>query len=189
MSEVYFEKSSIRKKYIDLRKNIKDRDRKSLKILNSLIGTKEYKNSKVIGLYKSLESEVNTADFLNYFLVDGKIVAFPKVKGNALVFYKIDGANDTFEKSKFGVYEPKGNKEKLVQDSDIDLLIVPGICFDKFKNRVGFGKGFYDRFLAKTNVKNIAICFEEQVIKNGTIKTTKEDIRVQKIITEENIYD
>ncbi|MBQ6282897.1 MAG: 5-formyltetrahydrofolate cyclo-ligase [Bacilli bacterium] len=173
-------KDELRNKYKIIRDNIKDKDIKSNIIKNKVINTIEYQNSKVIALYKNLGSEVKTNELINYALNDNKIVVLPKVIGNTLVFYKTD--NKSFTKSKYNIYEPI---ETDIVDN-IDLFIVPGICFDKYKNRLGFGKGYYDRAL-KTNSKKIGICFEEQIYENR-IKVDPFDIRMDKIITDKNIY-
>ncbi len=173
-------KDELRNKYKIIRDNIKDKDIKSSIIKNKVINTIEYQNSKVIALYKNLGSEVKTNELIDYALNDNKIVVLPKVIGNTLVFYKTD--NKSFTKSKYNIYEPI---ETDIVDN-IDLFIVPGICFDKYKNRLGFGKGYYDRAL-KTNSKKIGICFEEQIYENR-IKVDPFDIRMDKIITDKNIY-
>ena len=103
------------------------------------------------------------------------------VEGDILKFYKTD--NKTFIKSNFGIYEPLDSEEI----DDIDLYIIPGICFDKYKNRIGFGKGFYDRVNYKKGSIKIGICFEKQVFK-GKIITDSYDITMDKIITEKSIY-
>lgn len=173
-------KEELRKKYKEIRNNIKDKDIKSNIIKNKIINTTEYKNSKVIALYKNLNTEVYTNELINYTLNDNKIVVLPKVKDNTLVFYKTD--NKSFTKSKYNIYEPI---ETDIVDN-IDLFIVPGICFDKYKNRLGFGKGYYDRAL-KTNSKKIGICFEEQIYDNK-IDTNEYDIKMDKVITDKSEY-
>ena len=182
------EKETLRKKYIEIRKNIPNKNYKSNIIFNKLIDSKEYKNSKSIALYKSLDSEVNTVDLIKFSISLGKIVSLPRVVGKKLNFYRINSIKDEFVKSKFGVEEPKEDECNLVRKNEIDLVIVPGICFDKDKNRLGFGKGYYDSFLENINADIVAICFEDQILKDKTLPIEKSDIKVQKIITEENIY-
>ena len=171
-------KEELRNKYKIIRDNIKDKDIKSNIIKNKVINTIEYQNSKVIALYKNLDTEVCTNDLINYALNDNKIVALPKVVGNTLKFYKTD--NKSFTKSKYNIYEPI---ETDIVDN-IDLFIVPGICFDKYKNRLGFGKGYYDRVLKSIKM---GICFEEQIY-DKKIETNNFDIKMDKIITDKNIY-
>ena len=115
-------------------------------------------------------------------------VALPRVMGNDMMFYKIDSVKEHLEKSKFGIEEPKANSENYIDVKSIDLVIVPGVCFDTEKNRVGFGKGFYDRFLRNHNISTIAICFDEQILKHEKIPTSPFDVQVEKIITEQRTY-
>ena len=93
-----------------------------------------------------------------------------------------------FEKSRFGVQEPFDETENIIFPEKIDLVIVPGLCFDKSKNRLGYGGGFYDRFLIKTKAVKIAICFDEQIIENGSLPVNKYDIKTDVIITDKRIF-
>ncbi len=185
MNRVINEKSILRERCIELRKNIDNKDIKSIKIFNKIISLEEYKNANIIALYKNLDSEVSTEELIKYSIDNGKIVSLPKVIGEELKFYKINSINSELIKSKFGVYEPIDDANNYINPQDIDLIIVPGVAFDKFKNRLGFGKGFYDRFLEKTKAKSIAVAFEEQVVK-GKIPTEENDIKIDEIITDKS---
>ena len=177
-------KEEIRKKYIEIRKKIKNKKDKSNKIFNEIIKQEEFKSSKIIAIYKNLESEVDTNELIKYCLINKKTVVLPRVVNSDLKFYRINGLKDDFEKSKFGVEEPKDEKKNIIREEDIDLVIVPGVCFDLYKNRLGFGKGYYDRLLGKFIIKNIAICFEEQLLLDKILPVTDSDIKIQKIITD-----
>lgn len=174
-------KQELRKEYIFIRNNIKNKDEKSAIIMKKIIEEEVYKKANVIALYKSLSSEVDTSKLIEYSFMQGKTVVLPKVVSNDLEFYKIS-SKEQLIRSEFGVEEPQGNKESLVLKEDIDLVIVPGVCFDKTGNRIGFGKGYYDRFLANTNMETIGICFEEQLVEK--ILEDKFDIKIKKVITD-----
>ena len=180
------DKQTLRKEYLQIRNNIQDKEIKSKIIINKLTQSKEYQQANVIGLYKSLKTEVNTDDLITYSLNIGKKVLLPKTIDNNLAFYQIKSLKEELIKSKFGVLEPKANSDNYVDKTDIDLIIVPGVCFDKAKNRLGFGKGYYDHFLANTSIKKIGICFDEQV-SNNNIKTNSNDIKMDLIITDKRI--
>lgn len=180
-------KNDLRKKYISIRNNIKNKEEKSLVIMKKIKEEEKYKNAKVVALYKNLKSEVDTSELIEYSIKIGKTVVLPRVEGKILKFYKINLLNDKLIKSAFGIEEPIADKTKLICKDDIDLLIVPGICFDRQKNRLGFGKGYYDRFLEMTNLETIGICFEEQVI-NEKLPITEKDKMVKMIITDKKIY-
>lgn len=180
-------KQQLREKYKEIRKSIVNREEKNIEIINKLKVESLYISSNVIALYKSLKDEVNTNSLIEYSLSIGKIVLLPKVTKEGLKFYKIDSSENLI-KSSFGVEEPEGLKENKVSKEDIDLMIVPGICFDTKRNRIGFGKAYYDRYLQDTKIETVAICFEEQIIKDELIDAEKTDIKVKKIITDKKIY-
>lgn len=176
-------KEEIRKEYISIRSDIKNKKEKSLAIINKIKEEKTYKNAKVVALYKSLKTEVDTSELIKYSIKNGKVVVLPRVEKDELKFYEISSLNNEFVKSAFGIEEPIANESKFVGKEKIDLLIVPGVCFDIEKNRLGFGKGYYDRFLENSNLETIGICFEEQIIE-GMLPIAKNDIQLKKIITD-----
>lgn len=179
-------KDKIRKEFISIRNNIEDKKYKSSLIINNVKNEPDYKNARIVALYKSLNSEVDTTELIQYTISIGKIVALPKVVNDELRFYKINSIDDKFIKSNFGVEEPIGNESNFVSEGNIDLVIVPGVCFDKYKNRLGFGKGYYDRFLDNKDLKKIGICFKEQII-NEKLPVSDNDVKMDKIITEDTI--
>ena len=188
MNEVDKKKSEIRSKYLKIRKSVLDKKKKSLDICTKLILTEEYQNSKIIALYKNLETEVDTNQLIEVSVKNGKIVALPRVENDNMVFYKINSLNDKLEKNEFGIYEPISNIENIINKDELDLVIVPGICFDKNMNRLGFGKGFYDKFLFNSKSKILGICFEEQVLCDENIPSTRYDVKMQKVITDKKVY-
>ena len=187
MQVINLTKDELRKRYLLIRNKIENKEEKSKMITEKIINTEEYKKAKVIALYKNLLSEVDTSELINYSINMNKIVALPRVKENKMFFYKISSLKDTLIKSEFGIEEPVEDKINLMDITNIDLVIVPGICFDREKNRLGFGKGYYDRVLSKINVKTIAICFSKQILEKKILPTNNNDIKMQQIITEKEI--
>ena len=181
MCEIENEKKKLRKEYKIIRSKIEDKKEKSNEIFNKIIKTEIFKESKIIAIYKSIKSEVDTTELIKYSIDNGKIIILPKVEENELKFYKIKFLEEELEKSKFGIDEPLGEKENLIDNDIIDLIIVPGICFDLEKNRLGFGKGYYDRFLKQKDFKTIGICFDEQIVEK--VPTDNNDMQVKEIIT------
>ena len=176
-------KEELRKKYILIRNRVENKTQKSEIISEKIQEQIEYKNTKIIALYKNLKSEVSTEKLIEDSINLGKCVALPKVVNNELKFYKIKSLKEKFIKSNFGVEEPIENEINYINQKDIGLIIVPGICFDKEKNRLGLGKGYYDRYLQNENINTIGICFEEQIVEN-IIPTTEYDVAMKKIITD-----
>lgn len=183
------QKQQLRKEFISIRNNIKNKDEKSNLIFEKVKLAEEYRTAQVIAMYKSLPSEVDTTELIKYSLDIGKMVALPKIEDDEINFYKIDSLNKAFVKSEFGVEEPISNVKNYINKKEIDLVIVPGLCFDRENNRLGFGKGFYDKFLAGVKAKTFGICFEEQILSDGVLPIEKYDIKMKKIITDKNIYE
>ena len=93
---------------------------------------------------------------------------------------------DQLESVYSGLLEPIESKTNLVEPSDIDLLIVPGIAFDSEGFRMGFGGGYYDRFLQSFKGNTVSLAFREQIVSN--LPKEDHDIPVEKIITDVDIF-
>lgn len=153
-------KKEIRKEYLDKRNHILDREEKSSIIFQKIIQNEKYQSSSIIAIYKNFLSEVDTSKLIQYSYECGKIVCFPRVEGEELFFYKMN-QGDLFEKSHYGIDEPIRNISNRIIP---DLVIAPGVVFDENGGRMGYGKGFYDRFFQQYCVYKIGICFQEQLI-------------------------
>ena len=180
MNEDKLSKIELRKKFLKIRKDITNKDSKSLVIFNKIIKEDYFINSKVIALYNNLNSEVSTKELIDYSLILNKTVLLPRVVNDDLLFYKID-CNSIYSKSSFGVLEPSLDN-KLFRKEDIDLIIVPGVVFDVNRNRIGFGKGFYDRFFKGCKALKVGICFDEQIIES--IPFENNDIKLDIIVSD-----
>ena len=181
-NNIYNEKNNLRTKYKEKRRNIIDKKEKSKVICKKIINSLCYKNANVIAIYRSLPDEVDTTDLILNSLKNNKRVLLPRVINSEIKFFEIKDLNYKCEKSKFNILEPVEDYNNYVEKNEIDLIIVPGLCFDKNGNRLGFGKGFYDRFLADISTNIIGICFKEQIIKKVPI--TNDDIKVNYVITD-----
>ncbi len=169
-------KSELRNKIINIRKSIINKEELSTIIVNKIINLDIYQKSKVIALYKSMNNEVDTNSLINEALKN-KIVLLPKIVDNKIIFIMIN--NDTmYSKSSFGVLEPIGD----IYLENIDLIIVPGIAFDKNLNRLGYGKGYYDQYLGNKKIYKIGICFSSQMV--NIVPTNDYDIKMDMVITD-----
>lgn len=170
-------KQILRNKYLNVRKNIKNKKELDDKIFNQVINLKEYKESKMILTYVSLKDEVDTFKLIEYSLKIGKKVAVPKCEEEIIKFYYISSLNDLKE-GKFNLLEPITNK--LVTDFKNSICIVPGVAFDKANNRIGYGKGYYDRFLQNYNDIKIGLTYRECICEKIDNEST--DIKMVKVI-------
>jgi 5-formyltetrahydrofolate cyclo-ligase len=156
-------------------------------ISKRVISTKEFKKSLSIGIYFPIGSEVNTFEIIKHSLSTKKTIGLPRIiDANRIVFFKI--IENSFEvikmtKGKYGILE-NSTSDSIIEE--MDLLIVPGIAFDLQGNRIGYGKGYYDRFLSKGKASYIiGLAFEKQII--NKIPKTENDIPVNALFTEKRI--
>lgn len=122
----------------------------------------EYKQCEKLFAFVSSQIEVDTMSIIRQALNDGKQVAVPKCtdKNGKMEFYYISSLNQ-LEKGTFGIMEPKKDICEQVTDLESGLCIVPGICFDMFGYRIGFGKGYYDRFLERFGGITVGLCYSK----------------------------
>ncbi len=180
-------KEKLRKEIKEKRiKQTKEENRKKSKeIKEKLFGLKEYRDAKIALFYVSYNGEVFTHDMIKEALNEKKIaVPISNKKEQTLIISKLNNWEDLIESS-YGILEPKKEKIKKISIEEIDLIIVPGIAFDLKGDRIGHGKGYYDRLLKNTNAPIIALAFEFQIIKS--IPTDRNDVPVDIIITEKRI--
>ena len=171
-------KELLRKKYKEKRDNIKNKVTKDNLIYQKVINNKDILSSKTLLIYISINSEVDTIKIINYFL-NTKNIAVPKIIDNNMYFCYITNLND-LTPGKYNIPEPTNNN--IVTDFDNAICIVPGICYDKENYRVGYGKGYYDRFLSKNKIKTIGLCYKECIVEK--IDNDKYDYKIDEVITD-----
>lgn len=179
-------KKDLRKSYKQIRLSIENKEKKSNIIFDKIKKEIELDDFNVIALYSNLEDEVSTSQIIEYFISQNKKVVLPRITNkNQLDFYYINSIKE-LEKNKFGILEPVASLSNLVKKEDIDIFIIPGICFDLEKNRIGFGKGFYDYYLENAKGKKVGICFDEQII-DQIIEVNQFDVKMDFVISDKRI--
>ena len=171
-------KNTLRVKYIKIRKKIKFKYFRSYIMYKKIIKNKNYIKSDVVLVYVSLKNEVNTRLLIKKILKHKK-VAVPKIINNTMNFYYINSLKD-LKKGYFGILEPITSN--LVNVNKNMICITPGICFSKQGYRIGYGKGFYDKFFSNNNVYSIGLCFKRCFI--NSIPNDIYDKKVNEVITE-----
>lgn len=154
----------------------------SEKILKRLEETELFRQASCIALYYSIPGEVQTAGFLEKWF-DKKQLLLPLVVGDDLRLLPYKG-KESLQPGAFGIPEPI-DTETSISESDIDLIIVPGVAFDRHLNRMGRGKGYYDRLLSTLQAPKIGICFDFQLQEN--VPTEPFDKKMDLVITEKEI--
>lgn len=163
-------KRQIRQRILTVRSKLSEEEwqQKSLQIVDKIMETKIFQKSDVILAYLDYNKEVNTRYLIQQAWNLGKKVYVPKVNGDTMSFHLIHDFEELVSGFR-GILEPLGINEEwnaaLLQTS---LMIMPGVVFDKERHRIGYGKGYYDRFLSnKMNHKmlsTIAVCFDCQLL-------------------------
>lgn len=148
----------------------------SEKILAKLEQHPDFLKADKVMLYNALPDEVQTLAFLEKWHLQKEII-LPTVVGDDIIPVAYE-ANTEFAVGDFNILEPQ-NKPYT---GDFDLIVVPGVAFDRYGNRLGRGRGYYDRFLCQhLNVKRIGICFDFQLV--DEIPTEPFDIRMDEVIS------
>lgn len=155
---------------------------RSDKIMQRLEETSLFGQASCIALYHAIPGEVQTADFIEKWFRKKKIL-LPVIEGDDLRLLLYTGKS-SLKSGVFGILEPEKGAE-TVPDEEIDLIIVPGVAFDRQRNRLGRGKGYYDRLLATLKVPKIGICFDFQL--QETIPVEPFDKKMDRVITENEI--
>ena len=155
----------------------------SLQAQQSLLSLEEYTLASCVALYSAVHNEVDTALILETAFADGKRVLYPAVCGQELVLRQVEGL-ECLSKGCFGILEPCESGADHQAD-EADLIVVPGVAFDPGGHRIGYGKGFYDRFLQHPGCKAalIGLCHDFQLI-DGEIAADRHDIRMDILVTE-----
>jgi len=183
-------KEKLRKKIQNKRDNLRVLYRKeeSRIIAEKFFNTVFYINSKNILIYYPFKSEVDVTIIIKEALKNKKKIILPRIDNHNLRLFYVNDLKKHLEIGTYGIMEPVIGLCRPADISDIDLAVVPGVGFDKKFNRLGYGGGFYDKLLlyVPEGVKKIALCFDIQVV--GSIPASENDIKVDCIITETEIY-
>ncbi|MEG0997625.1 MAG: 5-formyltetrahydrofolate cyclo-ligase [Clostridiales bacterium] len=142
---------------------------------------------KTVFIYIPTNNEVNVYPLINKLLSLGKTVTVPLcVDKGIMIASKIEDLETDLVPGLYGILAPK--KQNLVAVQNIDTVIVPGVGFDKCGNRLGFGGGYYDRFLPQTRVdtKKIAVCYDLQFVDDLVVESW--DVPMDIVITESKTY-
>ena len=186
-------KKEIRKKMIQQRKalNSKDLSDKSLAIFRQLQGLETYKNATNLMTYVPFQDEIHTTLLIEDFLERNLQVFIPvtKPKEKQIIISELLDLEKDLEVGHFGVLEPKAYAFRPKDPKILDLVIVPGLAFTKSGYRIGFGGGYYDRFLPTLKHKpaTIALAMDFQIV--DSLPINDYDIPVDMIVTESQIIE
>ncbi|MCZ2490718.1 5-formyltetrahydrofolate cyclo-ligase [Dellaglioa carnosa] len=181
-------KQEIREKTIlkmaDLAKNKSlEKKRQELVIIDKLLRSEEWKMASSVGLTISQSIEFSTNELLLTALEQKKRVYVPKtMPEKQLAFLPYLSAEQELIKSSYGLLEP--SYDMALENNELDLVIVPGVGFNLNNNqRIGFGGGYYDRFIAKHQPTTVSLCLDVQNVTSEQWLDNQFDIKINKILT------
>lgn len=191
-------KKELRKEILAHRDGLsqKERHEKSVQIVTNVLKLEGFRKVNKILMYASMRSEVETDNIDHAARKLGKEIYYPRVQGDKMEFYLADEAMD-FEVSAFGVREPmiEADKKFEPKTEDVIFVLMPGVVFDQKGNRIGYGGGYYDKYLhcleqmvESENICKVAVAYECQMVDVGMIDREEHDVRPNYIVTESNIY-
>ncbi|MFT9078554.1 5-formyltetrahydrofolate cyclo-ligase [Ethanoligenens sp.] len=160
------------------------REQMDAAIRQQVISLPEYRSCDTLFSYVSVREEVDTHALIRTALRDGKRVAVPRCEGKRMVFYAI-GSLDELRPARFGLLEPPGGVRVL---PDVhSLCLVPGLSFDQSGARIGYGGGFYDRFLPDFPGVSVGLCYS-MLISDTLLPTEAHDCRMSVVVSDCEIW-
>jgi len=180
-------KVSFRKKALKLRDAQENKDQLSREIFKKLYKLEAFINAKTVLIYLDINSEVRTRQELDLLLSLKKTIVVPCVNKENLELFHLENINE-LQKGSFGVLEPTKElrvDNKIIKAQSIDFAIIPGVAFDRSGLRLGYGKGFYDKFLKRLrkDCLRVGIAFKSQVF--DFIPSEEHDVSLDMIITQD----
>lgn len=166
-----------------------ERAEKSLQIFNRLLDMESFKKARTVMIYMDFGSEVFTDPIIEYMLENGIRPVVPICQSETRTF-KLSEIQDLKNDCQVGFYnirEPKSDCIRYVDVSDIDFVVVPGVAFSEDKFRLGYGGGYYDRFIEtlREDAVTCAVAFEDQMYKK--IPVQSHDKQIDFIVTEKRV--
>ena len=183
-ADIFAEKKQVRQQIRALKLKISENQKQQeAKVIFSKIETlPEFQAAKSVLLYWSTPDELPTREIVEKWSL-AKQVILPTVNGDDLILKQYH-PNEKMKQGLLGIWEPD-SVENFV--GKVDLVIVPGIAFDRKMNRLGRGKGYYDRFFKNNNPIKIGVGFDFQLL--NVIPSTEMDIKMDKIVTASYVID
>lgn len=179
-------KTQLRMLYKSVRNSICENEKLEFdkRIFTQLINSQIYKDANLLLIYVSFGGEIDTVNIINHALNSGKNVAVPYCKDNEMLFYIIN-SSDELIKGRFGIPTVIPDNSRLVTDYGNAVCVIPALSFDGYGNRLGYGGGFYDRFLSDKDITAVGLCFERCI--HSALPSEEHDIKVGYILTENRL--
>lgn len=187
MTELSTRKAACREKLKQIRAAIppEGRESRSRAIRGLLLGLEEIRDARTIFIFISYGSEVDTHVLLNHFLDAGKELAVPRIIDSREMIATPFTGWDDLVRGQLGILTPRGDQP---YPGEIDIAVTPGLGFTRAGHRIGYGRGYYDKWFAgHPGTRRIAIAYSEQVV--DEIPVNENDLLMDRIITQDGIID
>jgi 5-formyltetrahydrofolate cyclo-ligase len=167
MNSVSAEKNQLREFMLNKRNRISIRQvyEKSKRVQYNVVNSSQFLIAETVGVYSPVGSEVRTEEIIKEAIYSGKKVVLPRIESGGMKFYQINDQPfqlDNLVIGRFGIREPIKKGEEVVK---IDLLIVPGIVFDSQGSRIGYGRGYFDRFIVGAEISfSLGLAYQFQLV-------------------------
>ncbi len=190
MGVSHLDRQELRQSILSARRQLplQDVNQKSQMIVERLCGLSQWHHAQTVLLYVAFRNEVETRSLIDRAVEEGKRVLLPVSikKTRALELYPVLGSHDLVEGA-YGIMEPRRGQEPI-PPTQVDLVVVPGVVFDRSGNRLGYGAGYYDRFLesCRPEVVRVALAFDLQLIDH--LPAEPHDQRMDYVITETELH-
>lgn len=182
------QKKILRSNFKNIRQTMTSKQQKDLEILNRVKASDLYNTKTDFFVYVSSPIEVDTKELINSLLAMGKNVAVPLCNSEicTMKFYQISSL-DELHSGTYGILEPQGREERLAKPQSSSVCFVPALSFNSEGFRLGFGKGYYDRFLSEFEGITVGLCYDECM--SEELVHDEFDQKVRYVITETRLYN
>ncbi len=190
---IHKKKKELRKKVQEIRDAIdfETREAMSKRVADNLWSVPEFAAANTVLFFISFRSEVDTMPMIKRALEENKAVCVPctEIDGRSMTACRITDLDGDLQTGNYDILEPKPECMRPVPPEELDVVLMPGVAFDLTGGRLGYGGGYYDRFLEKCDprCRLIAVAFEIQIVDH--VPCADHDTHIHKIVTEERVID
>lgn len=180
------DKTVLRRQLVEARNDMTaaEAKEKSERIFKRLKKTRRFRKALGVLLYSSYGNEVNTDHIIAALEQKGVDVFLPVIMGKSEFVARRNSSNT--QRNAYGILEPITAEKDFDETETIDTVVCPGVGFDRTLNRLGFGEGYYDRYLSQPDVYKIGLCYDFQMV--STVFPEDHDVPMDMVVTEKRIY-
>lgn len=189
-------KAGMRARILERRNAMPPRERRARadRIIARLCALEEFSRARTVMAYSGFGSEIDTLPLLREILTLGKKLVLPRVsrEQGMLVTYLVENLQDNLQSGTWGILEPNLDRCAPIDPVHVDLVIMPGVAFDRQGGRLGYGKGYYDKLLAACMTRGfkpvtVAAAFSDQLVES--VPMEGHDVRVDVLVTEDEVLE